>query len=249
MKIQILGIKINQISLNEIIGQINGWTKSNHQHYIATINPEFVVAAQKNNKFKDTLNNADIATCDGVGLVLAGLFLRGKKLIRVTGVEIVKILLKSNPSTNELKIYLLGGEEGTAQTLIKKYPQTNIVGAERGGRINTKNWQLENNQEVIDKINNSDANVLLVGFGQVKQEMWIYHNLDKLPNIKTAIGVGGTYDYLSSKIKRAPSWMRKLGLEWLFRLIKQPQRAGRIFNATIKFSWLVLMTKLKIHKP
>jgi len=79
----------------------------------------------------------------------------------------------------------------------------------------------------------------------VRQEMWINSNLSLMPGIKVAIGIGGTFDFLSGQIKRAPKWMRNLGLEWLFRLIKQPSRIGRIWNAVVVFGWMVLRKKLR----
>jgi N-acetylglucosaminyldiphosphoundecaprenol N-acetyl-beta-D-mannosaminyltransferase len=98
---------------------------------------------------------------------------------------------------------------------------------------------------VIKKINDSGANILLVAFGQVKQEIWIKDNLPLMPSVKVGIGIGGTFDYLTGKIKRPPAWLRRVGLEWSYRLIIMPSRAGRIYNATVKFTWLVLKEKLK----
>ena len=234
MKITIAGVKIDQINLTGCLEKISGFLKSPKQHYIVTVNPEFVVAAQKNPEFKNVLNNADIATCDGIGLVWAS----GGKLTRVTGVDLTEALLKDV----DCRIFLLGGEAGSAEKLAQKYP-SKIVGAERGGKINQTTWLLEDNDTIIEKINNSKANVLLVGFGQVKQEMWLSQNLAKMPSVKVVIGVGGTFDYLSGNIKRAPKLIRQAGLEWLFRLFTQPQRIGRIFNATFSFAWLVLSKK------
>jgi N-acetylglucosaminyldiphosphoundecaprenol N-acetyl-beta-D-mannosaminyltransferase len=237
MKQEILGVKIDQVYLGDVLNSVSDFIKSDNQHYIVTINPEFIVESQNNKQFKDVLNNADVATCDGIGLYLAS----GFKLKRVTGVELSQELLK----TDWLKIFLLGGDEDSAKKVAKDNPQT-VVGSERGGAINKKKWTLDDNDEVIKKINKSGANVLLVGFGQVKQEMWIYRNLSKVPNIKIAVGIGGTFDYLSGNVKRAPKWMRELGLEWFYRLITQPSRIGRIFNATFKFLWLVIVSKRNI---
>ena len=126
-----------------------------------------------------------------------------------------------------------------------KYPEAQIVGAEDGGKLKSGEWVLEENNKVIENINNSGANLLLVAFGQVRQEMWIDKNLPLMPGVKVAIGIGGTFDFLSGQIKRAPKWMRSLGLEWLFRLIKQPSRIGRIWNAVIVFGWKVLREKMR----
>ena len=231
MKIEILSVKIDQINLSESIKKITDFLNSTKQHYVVTVNPEFVVEASKNEEFKQVLNNASLSTCDGIGLVLVS----GGKLKRVTGVELTESLLLEKG----VRVFLLGGEEGSGEKLAAMHSNI-IVGFERGGKINQENWELDDNKKVIEKINSSGANILLVGFGQVKQEMWIKNNLSKMSGVKVAIGVGGTFDYLSGNVRRAPKWMRGLGLEWLFRLITQPRRIGRILNATVKFLWIVI---------
>lgn len=236
MAINILGVKIDNIDLKESLKKIDDFLNSGNQHYIVTVNPEFIVEAQKNEKFKEILNGSSLSICDGFGLVLAS----GGKLKRITGVDLSEELLKGQ--INSARIFLLGGAGENAKLLMAGYPQT-VSGAEAGGIVNKKNWLLDNNEIIIKKINDSKANILLVGFGQVKQEMWLSKNLEKLPHIKVGIGVGGTFDYLSGHIKRAPKFLRLLGLEWLFRLFTQPKRISRIFNATIKFLWLLTFSR------
>ncbi len=238
MKIEILGVNIDQINFASTLSQIDSWARGADQKFVVTVNPEFLVAAQANPKFKEILNSADLATCDGTGLVLAARFLHGKKLTRVTGSDLSRDLLK-NPN---LKLFLLGGAEETITILNKKFVHANIVGSSAGGRLNSE-YQLENNGAVLNQIRSSGANVLLVAFGQVKQETWIHNNLATIPNIKVAIGVGGTFDFLAGQAKRAPKWMRAIGLEWLYRLLKQPNRIRRIWRATGVFCLLVLREK------
>jgi len=243
MRTNILGVEIDNLELGQVLNQIEEWINGDTQHLIATVNSEFILEAQKNKEFKNVLNNAGLATCDGSGPMWASKFLHGQKLARVTGVDLTAELLKSKISG--LKIYLLGGAEGVAQAVKDKYSEAQIVGAEDGGKLKAGEWMLEENNRVIENINNSGANLLLVAFGQVRQEMWINKNFPLMPGIKVAIGIGGTFDFLSGQIKRAPKWMRKLGLEWLYRLIKQPSRIGRIWNAVVVFGWKVLMEKIK----
>lgn len=241
-QLSILGVKIHKLSFDRVFAIIKKWCQEDGQHKIFTINPEFLVLANSDSDFKRVLNSTDINTCDGFGLVLVARILFNNKLTRVTGSDLSLKLLEDSVG---LKIFLLGGERGVAQTVRDKFPHSNIVGIDDGGKLINKfgYWTLENNQAVIEKINNSGANLLLVGFGQVKQEIWINNNLVLMPNIKVAIGIGGTFDFLSNKIKRAPVYWRKLGLEWLYRLIKQPARLGRIWNATAVFIWLIIKEK------
>lgn len=238
MIVEILGVNVNQIGLPEIVSWINDHLEATAQNLVATVNPEFILAAQKNKAFRQILNSAELNTVDGFGLIVAGAVLKRKKLVRVTGVDLCEKLLAG--SCPQAKIYLLGGADAVAETVRIKYADARIVGAESGGKLLADKWELEDNEAVIKRINDSGANLLLVAFGQVKQEMWIDGNLSKMPNIKVAIGIGGTFDYLSGKIKRAPRWLRVIGLEWFYRLYKEPKRFQRIWNATAVFSWLML---------
>lgn len=242
MTVEILGIKLNKIDLNGIIARLSGWLAEAGQKLVVTVNPEFMVMAGENPAFRAVLNNASLAIADGYGLILAGRLLRNEKLIRVTGVDLTLELLGN--ACPEAKIYLLGAAEGVADQVRAKFPQAKIVGAEAGGRL-LPNGRLEDNEAVINRINESGANLLLVAFGQVKQEMWLSHNLSHITSIKVGIGIGGTLDYLAGLAKRAPAWLRAIGLEWLYRLIKEPRRWKRIWNATAVFTWLVLREKCK----
>lgn len=243
MKINILGVKINQESPAEIKNLITDWLSQEPTRLVVTVNPEFVVAARKNKAFQDILNRADLAICDGIGLAWAAKWLKGQKIPRLTGVDLAIDLLKMQKIKIMPRLYLLGGKKNSAELVAEQYP-TNVAGANSMVKL-ISDSQLENNQQIINDINQSDANILLVAFGQIKQENWLADNLSEMPNIKIAMGVGGTFDYLSGQIRRAPKYLRSLGLEWLFRLITQPRRVGRIFNATIVFAWLALKEKIK----
>ena len=99
------------------------------------------------------------------------------------------------------------------------------------------------NKQLIRRINNAQPEILFVALGAPKQEIWIYENLKKMPSVKLAMGVGGSFDFISGRIKRAPLIFQRLGLEWLWRLILEPRRIKRIYNATAKFGWVVLKNK------
>ncbi len=239
MRVKILGVKIDNLSLQEVLEKINQFLDSKNQHYIVTPNPEFLVAAQKDNQFKEILNLADIACADGTGLIKAAKFF-GKRLQRVTGVDLVWVTCELAEQKN-CSVYLLGAggmiAEQAAENLKQEFPNLKIAGAESGGEIvNPK--QID--QDLINRINIAKPKILFVAFDQVKQEKWIFYHLDKLPSVKLAIGVGGTFDYISGAVKRAPKFLRRLGLEWLYRLIWEPSRFERIINAVIVFPFLVI---------
>lgn len=247
MKVDILGVKIDNLSLQEILEQVKKFLESKNKYYIVTPNPEFLVAAQRDKNFKEILNYADIAIPDGVGLIYAAKFL-GERLQQITGIDFIFHLMDL-AQENNYSIYLLGGRDEvakkTADFLIQEFPNLKVVGAESGGEIVIANskWQIANSK-IIENINKAKPDILLVAFGQVKQEKWIFYNLDKLPSVKLAMGVGGAFDYISGEVPRAPVILRRLGLEWLYRLYQEPWRWKRIIDAIIIFPLLILKSKI-----
>jgi len=240
-ELEILGIKIDNLTKTEILKKIQDFLNSHKNNYLVTINPEFIIYANKDQEFKNILKEADLKVVDGFGLILAA-WLKGKKIkTRLAGsdltIEICRLAEQHNCS-----VFLLGGFGNTAilagDNLKKQFPKLNIVGAEQGLIVNSQSLIVDNNK-LIEKINNAKTAVLFVALGHPKQEKWIKENMPKIPSIRLAIGVGGTFDYLAGKTPRAPQIMRNLGLEWLFRLILQPWRVKRIFRAVFVFMWLV----------
>lgn len=216
MKKTILGVKIDDINMEEAISIVDGWLSKNGKHYIVTPNPEFLVTAEKNPQFKKILNEADLAIPDGIGLRLGGV------KNTVTGTDFMERLCKL-ASEKGYSVGLLGGKDGVADmaaiNLLRKYPKLQIK------CINDSAPRIP------------PADILFAAFGHPKQEYWINENLPKIP-VKVAMGVGGAFDYISGKVPRAPIWMRDLGLEWLFRLIVQPWRIKRQLSI-LKYIWLL----------
>lgn len=245
MKVNILGVQISNLTKPEVLTKIGEFINSENKHYIVTPNPEFVMDAQKDEEFKKILNNADIAIPDGIGLIFASWYFFRPIKQRIHGVDLVWDLIGLSIK-NHWSIYLFGGEEGiedkliavdTVKILKNRFSDLKIDCYNKDYRFN-----IDKDEPIIEAINQVKPDILLVALGHKKQEKWIARNLDKL-EIKVAIGVGGTFDYISGKMKRAPMWIRKLGLEWLFRLIKQPSRLPRIIKATVKFVWKVIFNK------
>lgn len=272
---KILDIKINKVTTAEVLEEIKSFLLSDQQHYIVTLNPEMVVEAQRNDYFKKIINEADLVISDGIGIVLANKFLNRQMLFKkITGIDLIYKICESELAKDK-KIYLLGAGEGiagkAAEVLSKKYDCLNIVGTETGIPVGISNFEFrisnkitnskfqtpksDNdrfyglNKELIKRINKVKPNILFVAFGSPKQEEWIYESLKRIPSVKLAIGVGGSFDFISGKTKRAPLIFQKLWLEWLWRLILEPRRIGRIYNATMKFSWLIFKRSFKCkHK-
>lgn len=227
MKVNVIGVKIDDVSMDEVINLVDGWLKKDGSHYIVTPNPEFLMTAQKDEEFKLILNNADLAIPDGVGLKLAGV----KNTI--AGVDLMEKLVKLSEE-KAFTIGLLGGSDRVAELCVerlkKKYPGLKISFADSGGEV-------DNEGRLLKSLRIPNLDLLFVAFGHPKQEFWISENLNKIP-VKVAMGVGGAFDYISGKVPRAPIWIRKLGMEWFFRLIIQPWRIKRQVNL-LRYIWLL----------
>ncbi|MBI5037994.1 MAG: WecB/TagA/CpsF family glycosyltransferase [Candidatus Kerfeldbacteria bacterium] len=240
MRFSILGVPVDNLTVVELKERVRQLGDDRLPHHIVTVNPEFIMAAQHDTEFRSILNRADLSVADGFGISLAARRLGQRLQGRWTGVDMMIFLCELAASQNR-SVFLLGAQPGvaekTAAELHRRFPGLHIVGAESGFRHWHRPFPLE---KIIDQINRKRPDYLFVAFGQVKQEKWIYQALPKLNSVKIAVGVGGAFDYVSGKIRRAPRWMRAVGLEWLFRLFRQPWRASRIFTAVVRFGLTVL---------
>ncbi|KKQ41184.1 MAG: Glycosyl transferase, WecB/TagA/CpsF family [Candidatus Magasanikbacteria bacterium GW2011_GWA2_37_8] len=239
---KILGIRVDNYSKLETLQKVDEFFGSSKQNKIFTPNPEMLVDAQKDEYFKKVLNSGELNVCDGFGLALVG------KLHRYAGVDLLLDICKLAEAKNK-SVFLLGSGsdevlEKTKENLLKQFPKLQTVGWDKGGKLQIVDFRLQvdnnENEKIVSDINSLTPDILFVAFGHSKQEKWIHENLAKMPSVKIAMGVGGSFDYISGKIKRAPRLMRKFGLEWIYRLIKEPKRIGRIFKATFVFLWLYL---------
>lgn len=250
MKKDILGIKIDDINKEKIIEVIISWLETNKKHYIVTPNPEIVMMAQKDKELKDIINQADLSIADGAGLKIA------TDIDCITpGVELMEELINRSQNYG-FTIGFLGGTDRVAEKcadcLLQKYPKLKISFVSDGGTINNKGesegiYGIEyivyspgrKVKKALGNIHNiPQTDILFVAFGPPKQEKWVFKNINKLP-VKVVVVVGGSFDYLSQTVLRAPKFIRDLGFEWLFRLVLQPWRIKRQL-ALIKFILMVL---------
>ena len=240
--IKILGVRFDLAGIHQAAGIVCDWLKDGKKRYIATPNPEFVVMAQKDDEFRNILKNADLSITDGRGMQLAARFLGMPVPERIAGTDFMAELCKKFLEL-QIPVFLLGGENGSAEKCAKKlisdFSNLQIAGFFEGDAGEA------GDTETANAINRTNAQVVFVAYGAPKQEKWIARNLHKLINIKAAMGVGGAFDYISGNVSRAPICMRKIGLEWLWRLFKQPRRFNRIFRAVIIFPLLVLKEKMR----
>ncbi len=210
-------------------------------HHIVTPGPEFLLEASAHKKFRDILNQADLSLADGFGIHI-GARMTGQKLLqRIPGADFVLDLM-SIAAKHKSRVFLFGGRYGVAeragQKLMTMYPGVDIVGVESDSR---GHWTKVSDQRIVERIHLTRPDILLVALGAPKQELWIDQHRAALHNIRVAIGVGRTLDYLAGTIKRAPAIMRNYGFEWLHTYLNAGQhyqpghRRQRITNATYRF--------------
>jgi N-acetylglucosaminyldiphosphoundecaprenol N-acetyl-beta-D-mannosaminyltransferase len=196
--------------------------------------------AQNNEEFREVLNST-LSVPDSTGVRWAAKYLYGENIVKIPGVDLAYDICKLS-AAREYRIFLLGGESGIAGkaklNLVKKYKSLHVVGTLDGISINPD----KEDSETIAQINRSKCNIIFVSLGAPKQELWIARNMDKL-RANVFIGLGGTLDFISGKIPRAPSLFRKLNLEWLYRVFVEPRRLRRILRAVFVFPVKVILSK------
>ncbi|MFA4996276.1 MAG: WecB/TagA/CpsF family glycosyltransferase [Patescibacteria group bacterium] len=271
-KIKILDIKIDNFKSDQVTEKLDTFILQKKPVLICTPNTEFIVSAQEDGYFKEILNDtSSLNLPDGFGLLWAARFntlptpeisfIREATIIiewilsillipllpsffknpleeRVTGADFTRKIAKF-AANNKLRMFLLGGAPTVAERTALQL-QTEIPGLKISGVYSGK---AEETNQMLEAINKSRTDILLVAFGAPKQEKWLAENLNKT-KCKIGIGVGGSFDFIAGVKKRAPKWMQKSGLEWLYRLIKEPIRIKRQM-ALPKFLWLILINRLK----
>lgn len=230
-KLSIMDVRIDNLNMSEALSIIKDKIKNKEQFTVYTPNTEIIMMCQKDKEFMNMINKSDMNVPDGIGLIYASKIKKHPLKEKVAGFELsLKLLEMANE--NKLKLYLVGGKPGVADTaaenIKKQYPDINIVGVSHGYFKGTHLGMNGHEEEkrVLEDINNNEPDILFVGFGAKKQEQWIDYNKDKI-NAKILIGNGGTIDVLAGNVKRAPDFYVNLGLEWLYRLIKEPSRISR----------------------
>ena len=238
MRVSILGVGIDNISHSQARERVRQYLLSGDKDYIVTPNPEFLIKAKEDPSFRGILNRASLAIPDGVGLVWASRFLGRPLVERVTGADLAEDAVSLAAELGK-SVFFLGGKNGAgakaAEVMSRKYPGLRVAGMWEGS------GDAGGDEAARNAIGLERIGLLLIAFGQVKQEAWIERNRSKL-KFNLAIGVGGTFDYWSGRVGRAPVVIRSLGLEWLYRLIREPWRWRRQL-ALIEFAWLVLKVK------
>ncbi|MCA0458684.1 MAG: WecB/TagA/CpsF family glycosyltransferase [Chloroflexi bacterium] len=225
-RIRILGLPVDAITYPEWLDLIGKWVASDRIHHVCTINPEFMMIARQDVNFHNILSRADLCVPDGIGLLWAAKHLGQPLPERVTGSDGVPKIAECAAQTG-WKLYFLGAAPGVAdkaaQVLRQQYLTLQIVGIYSGSPAPNEE------DAIVEQVNASGADILFVAYGAPEQDKWIARNLPRL-QVKMAMGVGGSFDFIAGIVPRAPQWMRRFGLEWLYRLYLQPWRIRRMLR-------------------
>lgn len=237
--VDILGIPIHAVTETEALEKIAAYIASRKPHQVTTVNGEFVLTAQNNPTFKKVLKGADLSLADTTNITWAARYLGHPLPERIPGADITLALAQLAAKTG-WSLYLVGGQGDVAklaaERLVARYPKLKIAGAEEGITPHSDQATVET---LVKRIATAKPDILLVAFGAPKQDLFIAEHKKEL-GVPVMIGVGGTLDFLSGRIPRAPLFLRRLGFEWLWRLLMEPRRFKRIIDALIIFPYTII---------
>ncbi len=234
-EVRLLGVRLHAVSLDEALREAEQFIRQDQPHMIVTPDASAVVRARMDAELRQIMEEADLVTPDGAGVVLAARMLNLPVDERCAGVDMVQHLCQIAARLDR-SVYLLGGEPGVAEAaaaqLKAQIPHLQVAGCHHGY------FSPNEEAQIVEEIKQTRPAVLLVALGIPKQEKWINQHLQQL-GVPVCIGVGGALDIISGRKKRAPIWMQRAGLEWLYRTIKEPRRLPRL-AALPQILWITI---------
>lgn len=236
MKIDVLGVRFDNVTPEEALERGAQLMEEPGFHYVVTPNPEFVLAAEKDEEFRSVLNGADLVIPDGIGVIFSARLLGTPLKSRVPGIEFSAGMLAYMDKVGG-RVFLLGAKPGVAEqaaaNIAKEYPNLTICG--------THNGYFKEDEPVVQAVKEANADLLFVCLGAPRQEKFMAQHGPEL-GVKLAMGLGGSLDVYAGVAERAPEGWRKLNLEWAYRLMKEPKRIGRMAKLP-----LVLVKAVKVR--
>lgn len=240
-RVSILGLPVDDVVLDDVVNLVHEWCMGGARLYqIVTLNPEMVMAARRRPAFRTVLEQAALVTPDGVGIVLAARFCGTPLRGRVTGVDLLEAVARTT-----LSLFLLGAAPGVAEkaaSFLRRRYGAQIVGTWAGSPSE------RDTMYALEQITARRPAVLCVAYGAPAQDLWIAHYREALTaaGVRVAIGVGGALDYLAGVVPRPPRFVRQAGMEWLYRLLRQPWRWRRQL-ALPQFAALAILEALQLR--
>jgi N-acetylglucosaminyldiphosphoundecaprenol N-acetyl-beta-D-mannosaminyltransferase len=238
-RVDILGVGFDRVALVDAVAEIEACLDRGERTFIITANPEFVMLCREDPELAAIAQSADLVVPDGTGAVVAARLLGDPLPGRAPGRLLVD-RLAAIATERGLSVFLLGAGPGIAEraaaTLRERHPKLRIAGTYAGSA--------EDDADVMPRVSAAAPDIVLVAFGMPKQERWIARNFVRLPTARVAVGVGGSLDYLAGAAKAPPSIVHAIGLEWLWRLVRDPKRWRRQ-RVLPKFALLVLLARMR----
>ena len=238
-RVEILGTAVHSITMAQTLDQIEEMIAARRPGRVVTVNPEFIMEARRNPVFRRMLNDASLSVPDGVGVVWAGRLLGVPMGERVTGIDLLE-KFAGRAAQRGYRVYLLGAAPGVAEAaaarLVERNPGLIVAGTYSGSP------RPEEERGICERIVAAAPDLLFVAYGSPQQELWIGRNFENL-RVPVSIGVGGAFDFVASVVPRAPTVMQRFGIEWLFRLWRQPSRWRRMMALPV-FALLVIRSRV-----
>lgn len=241
---RMLNVWVDNLSMPEVLAALD-------EGIVWTLNPDHLYHLQRNPEFYKAYLQADYVTSDSKYVYWAFGWLGRRIKEKVSGSDLVPAFWQHHKNNPNIKIFLLGAAPGIAnkaQQRINSRAGRDIVVGAHGPSMKFVSDTKEI-QDVIQRINDSGANVLIVGLGAPKQELWITRHRHLMPSVKIYMGIGAVIDYEADVVKRAPPWMTRNGLEWVYRITTEPKRYWRRYLRDMEFFWLVLKDRLGLYRP
>jgi N-acetylglucosaminyldiphosphoundecaprenol N-acetyl-beta-D-mannosaminyltransferase len=218
--VEVFGIPLDNVTMAEARDTILGWLNDASCRQVCFVNADCANIAYRDKEYLSVLQEADYCLADGIGLKLAGKIFRQEIRENVNGTDLFPLLCERLAATDR-RVFLLGARpgvpEGVQEWIRNRFPLLDVCGVQHGY------FGPQEEEGVIERIRDSGANLVLVAFGAPKQDLWIHEHMKEM-GANVAIGVGGLFDFYSGRIPRAPLWMRKMGMEWVYRLVQEPGR-------------------------
>ena len=231
----LLGVRVDDVTFEELLARMEAYIADGRPHQICTVNPEFIMLAQRDTEFRQILAHSDLNIPDGGFLLWAARRKGGRLRQRVTGSDGLPMFAE-RAAEKGYRIFFLGAADGVAeqaaQVLRARHPALQVVGTYAGSPLPG------DDERIAARVRVAKPDALFVAYGAPQQDKWIARNAARL-GVPLLMGVGGTFDFIAGIVPRAPGWMRRWGIEWLFRLVRQPWRWRRQM-AIWQFAWLTL---------
>ena len=230
-KFELYGVEFERMGAREAAGRIKRFLRAREHSCVFTPNFQMVRAAARSSHIREMLGSADLLLPDGVGITLLCRASGGERVPRITGIDTAHFVLRY-AARRSLSVYLLGAQDGVAalaaKRLAREIPDLKICGVHHG--YFDKAPYSRQNLELLQKIRRAKPDIVFVCFGFPAQEEWILQNRSRLPSVRLFMGLGGVLDVWSGRVRRAPVCFRVLGLEWLWRCVREPRRFARLFK-------------------